>query len=281
MANKSWKTALAGLLAIIGVAIIFIGFAAYFWKFHDDLSIETSDWGNFGSYAAGIGALALGCASIAALLFASVIVPEEIERFRREEQRARAASDMSKLFYSRDYYVNIIVPVWDIATKWLSWEGSEGERYRRDVAGGQFLFAQAPFQDEQGANSVPFQNHISLRSHFEPIANQSSPNEHMILSMWLTFWHDLQAAIANGVISEQEAVAKFSGFYAWTHDFIQQLWMVGECLGAMKMVKAPAEKAALWKSLGSLERCFYGEDYRREKNETRAEEIARAIASSC
>lgn len=251
-ARMSWAKIAALVLALFALMSVGIGFWLYRDTFGHHLSNMSSEWGNFGSYAAGIFAFSFGSASLAAVLYASVMVPEQLERNRR-------IAEVSNLFYSQDYYLGVIVPIWEVATKWLSWDDPEkGLVYRRDVAGGQFCFKQVGFVDQQAADRLPFQNPINLRGHFMrfPIGEfPKSPNEHMLLSIWVRFWIDLEASIHAGLVRSRDARTSLARFYESYVPFMRELWMVGKALS-----KGSGEdlENQHWFLLAALEQRFYG-----------------------
>jgi len=270
------------VLAGVALISVVVGPGLYFYQFGSlGLSPKSDDWGAFGSYCAGIFALAFGAASLAALLYASVMVPERIERERRIEQQKRTLAELSKAFYAADYYLGVIVPVWQIACKWLCWVDNQGEgaAYRRDVAGAQFVFKQIDFKTEADANAVPFQNPISLRGHFTrwPAGGYPEPpNEHMLLTMWVRFWCDLETAIRHGSIIEADALASFSRFYSWYWGFMRELWMVGKALHAVQPTGLEREN---WFLLSALEERFFGTHSLKPEMVDRAVEIAVSLDS--
>lgn len=174
--------------------------------------------------------IAVSLLSLAA--FASI--PLGLELRRQSEASQKEITRLTNILSDRFFYVEVIAVTWEVASKWLSWTGECGDRYRVEVAGAMLVFEQKSFASPEAAEEVPYQNRIRFQPHTDPLGGFSKgdgsdfnrPNEHMIFSIWLSFWRDVERDIRHRRISVWDAYERLSHFYCWHHDFHQQLWMV-------------------------------------------------------
>lgn len=171
-----------------------------------------------------------------ALSFLVVVsIPIVLELYRKSDSKQSEISRLANIISDRLFYVEVTAVSWEIASKWISWKGIYGDIYRVQVVGGMIIFRQFPFNNEHEAQFVPFQNRIRFQGHHEPLsgflnsekgADINRPNEHMILTIWLNYWKEVERDIYYKRISEKDAYERLSFIYSWFHDFHQQLWMV-------------------------------------------------------
>lgn len=97
------------------------------------------------------------------------------------------------------------------------------------------IFRHRDFGGEAECRGVPFQNVIRFHRHFDPMhqfptsseaTTHSGSNEHMMLTIWINYWKEVERSIAQDRISEVYAYERLSHFFGWFAAFHQQLWMV-------------------------------------------------------
>ncbi|MGB3472519.1 MAG: hypothetical protein WBA51_17020 [Erythrobacter sp.] len=171
-------------------------------------------------------------------LVAVAAIPIILERTRQSEARQREIARLVNVITDRYYYVEVLAVVWEITTKWVAWTGNEGDSYRVDVAGGMIVFEHRTFDGPEDAKTVPFQNQIRFQGHNEPLSGFAGreetavfvPNEHMILTVWLSFWKEVERDIRHRRIEEEDAYERLQHLYSWFHELHQQMWMVEHIL---------------------------------------------------
>lgn len=221
---------LSVVLVAFALAIAFIGLIAYFSKFPGSmLSGDHTRWSEFGGFVGAVVALSSVFVSSAIAIYATIVLPRQL-RDEANQQRAKdEIHEFTRRFFDRGFYLNIMAPTWEIATKWLHWEGEKGDEYRLDVFGGRYFYDYKKFNTLKEANEARFQNKIHTHRHFEPIKYEgASPpqNEHMILTMWWAFWQDLARGIKSGNVLGEDAKERFAREYAHWLDFHQQHWIL-------------------------------------------------------
>lgn len=231
--TSAWRSREGRLVigaAVLAIGVIATAILAYVVEFGSwEFSPNHQRWSEFGGFLSAFIAISTTMATIAVGIAVSIIFPRALERQAEVERRARVAADLSKDFFSRPFYLEIIVPAWEIASKWISWQSRQGDDYRYQVLGGQFLFEPCDFLDEKDANRVLFQNRIHFEHHFaerDGDEQRLNWNEHMILSMWVRFWASLELACQNNTITDEHAQNNFANFYEWWLRFMRQMWMV-------------------------------------------------------
>ncbi|WP_162916923.1 hypothetical protein [Cohaesibacter haloalkalitolerans] len=220
--------------------------------------------------------------SVFIVLVASVVFARISEKNKIKQEKREILANVSNNFYSYINYLQVILPSWDIATKWLSWEGEDGDLYRYDLIGALLLYEQRPFKNHDECRKVPFQNDISFRGHFDLISENdimNRTNEHMIMTIFLRFWLHLDTLMESSSVSENEAISRFADMHAWYKNFLQQVWLVQKEITSVGLDKYPAEKNLEFDCLENLDKRFYGSNYLREENKLRAALIAEDIVS--
>lgn len=174
---------------------------------------------------------AIACISLTAV----ICIPLTLEAFRRKTQAADEVARFSQALLDRTFYTEVLAVAWEVNTKWLHWTGEKGNDYRFEVAGGMIIFRHRDFGGEAECRSVPFQNIIRFHRHFEAMhrfptsseaTTHSGSNEHMMLTIWINYWKEVERSIAQDRISEVQAYERLSHFFGWFAAFHQQLWMV-------------------------------------------------------
>lgn len=191
-------------------------------------------------------------------LVAVAFIPIILERTRQSEARQREIARLVSVITDRHYYIEVLAVTWEIATKWVAWTGKDGDSYRVDVAGSMIVFEHHTFDESDSAKNVPFQNNIRFQGHNEPLSSFVDgdktavfvPNEHMMLTVWLSFWKEVERDIRHRRIEEKDAYERLQHLYSWFHDLHQQMWMVEHILrtsgySSQNSLKALSEIASL------------------------------------
>ena len=261
--EKWLDPAVLGLLflALFALAAIGVNFVFFTWKFAGrDLPVSIASWGAFGSYMGAMLQAFMAAATLLAVLLASVFLDRQskqrqaLEDKAREERRerdeqARAALRLSEIMYDHQFYIKVVAPSWEIASKWMYWEGAAGDRYRQDVAAGMFLEradALRKFASAEAAHQLRFQNVIRFQPHYHPYdfphpgQSRSELSEHMVLVIWIRFWCHVCWLHDEGMVSPEMVRSLFQDWYSSWRPFMMQLRFVGEVL-----VKTPGYNEAM------------------------------------
>jgi len=245
--NQRTKSFIVRVCAALLIAVLISSIGAYVAKFGTELSTEHARWGEFGSYLSGVLGVALTAATLAIAVYATAHLPEYLDAQKAAADRVKTTVEMSRTLYDRGFYVSISAPAWEIAVKWLYWEGIEADEYRRRVCGGMFLYAYPNFSSPQEANDHPYQNLIRFGSHFLPYGHSRegsavSPrydgivdqlSEHQVLVIWLQFWCNLYALLKAGLADEALVRTLFRDWYGSWLKFMLELRYVGGYLASV------------------------------------------------
>lgn len=242
MTDVGWKRT---AYFFVGLAIMapFLATGFFLSQFGDPdrFSGQPSDWGDFGGFFGAALTLSTASASIALAIIATVLLPRRIDREAERLRKNEEIRALKQRYYSDDFYLRIKAPAWECATKWIGWKGEAGDAYRCDVLGGGSAFEQKTFRTINEANDVKFQNHVSERSHYEGIsfdANFPKANEHMLLTMWWSFWEELAYALHADLIDKERARGRYAVEYGYWLDFHQQYWIATDFLNGEEVPEA-------------------------------------------
>lgn len=331
--NQSTRSTRFFVLSVcIGLIISFLGaIGTYIWKFGTDLSREHTRWGEFGSYVSGVLGFALTTGTLVIAVYATVYLPQQLEKQRAtaelkldeqkkaadkklenqkaaaelklEEQkkaaeRTRATVEISRILYDRSFYININAPAWEIAVKWLYWEGPEGNEYRYKVCGGMFLYdTYSNFHTAEEANAHPHQNLIRFGSHFLPYDHMKENDvaksmyigiidqlsEHQVLAIWVQFWCNLDVLLEEELVDRSLVRKLFKDWYSSWLQFMLQLRSVGDILAKTRNIDGRSSLGGdpqfeCFSQIEAIEKVLYesSQEYKDHDKDakTRADEIA-------
>lgn len=230
-------------LATIGACLLVLATiitAPYIYSFYSwGLASTPSDFSDFASYFGPMLSVSISIATLVAAIYATVQLPRFLEATKRDAGRTRATLDLQKYLYSRDFFLNVVSPSWEIAVKWTNWRGPKGDAYRRDVCGGYFLYEDRDFTESADLLNQPYQNPIRFHGHHLPFGYdpQSSEgggaiikelSEHQVLNLWIHFWTNLEVLVSSGILDVYLVAKLFGEMYSYWLPFMQQFRFTGE-----------------------------------------------------
>lgn len=217
------------LFAILALCTFFI---TTFFLTHG-LTVEPSEpkdyfsiWGAFGDFFGAVIQAIIAILTIFAAVFLATF-----HQFKG--QTVRESVKLSELMYDREFYIHIVAPSWEIATKWLNWEGEGGNAYRRSVLAGDVINIQPTmkFENKDRANARLFKNPLDFRDHYAMNPRDvafSNLSEHMVLTIWIQFWNHVYY-LKKHELAEDHTLADLLGpWYRNWHPFMCELRLVSE-----------------------------------------------------
>lgn len=281
--DLKWGLVWVLVLFLIGLVIIIAPYVPVFYR--HPIADDPTRWMEFGSY---FGPMLAGISSFATLLvlvvtaLASSLLPVAFEESRSAADRIKATIDISRILYDREYYIYVSTPTWEIAVKWLYWEGPDGDEYRRAVSGTKFLHegSYEAFTFPEDVNRQPYQNLIRFEPHTMPYGYGgrttaiSELSEHEALNLWIQFWCRLQALLAHRLVDETLARTLFADWYRVWLGFMLQLRFVGQTIE--ETIKGEA-KISWFSQIAEIEKVLFRNDANYEQAVTHAKARAADI----
>lgn len=220
---------ITGMVALV-VLLAIVAFTNYRSIFGGPISTNPDDWAVFSGFVSAISSASIGLVTV----FLAWKVPHTIqERSDRTQQQINVTTAYSR-FYSYDHYIQVICPMWDVVQKWLYLpDDSEGTRYRLQVFGAQFISIHKTQDCAASLFEHPFNNTLGKQNHLENFGTderQNMVNEHMILSMFHSFWRDIEHDIEREALDRGDVCSKLKDMYSHYRIIFQQLWMVSAYL---------------------------------------------------
>jgi hypothetical protein len=219
----------------------------------------------FGGYFGPMLAAILSFANLVVLVvaaYASSLLPKAFEEKRLRADRIKTTLDISRILYDREFYLYVSAPTWEIAVKWLYWEGQDGDEYRRVVSGTKFLYEETSkkFKLPVEVNSRPYQNLIRFEPHTMPYGYTESAttiselSEHQVFNIWIQFWCRLQALLEEELVDEHLVRRLFADLYRAWLNFMLELPFVGEelekeisCFSQIDEIEKVLSVGAIWR----------------------------------
>ena len=128
-----WSKIAVGLI-FMGIMASVVGVVAYWLTFGSlGLSEDHGRWSEFGAFFGSIMTFTTALTSIAIAIFATIVLPRRLDEQREAMSSKSEINAFTRRYYDRDFYLGIMVPAWECASKWLGWEGPDGDRYRESV----------------------------------------------------------------------------------------------------------------------------------------------------
>jgi len=208
------------------------------------IEADPTRWSEFGSYLGATLGIAISLSTLLLGICATLYLPDFFESRKAHAERVRATLKFSQQLFGRQFTLELAAPAWEIAVKWLLWQGPEGDEYRRCVAASKFLYEHKPFSTSEEANAHPYQNLIRFSNHMLPLnhasaTDQSSHNstcvitelsEYQVLMLWIQFWCGLEVLFTNNLIDRALAQGLFKNTYRWWLEFMLQFRLTGQAL---------------------------------------------------
>ncbi|WP_341645369.1 hypothetical protein [Thauera sp. SDU_THAU2] len=222
--GRLWGSLLASASILLFI-FSFVVVALFHWFFNGFLGAgHVTDWVNYASFVAPLlQVLAMALTAVIAIWIGKN-VQLSIEKNRRKDELSREVNRketdatrelvrLSEQMFDMQFYIKITAPMWEVAYKWMYWEGHGGDEYRAQVLCGDLSIEKGFFSDPVEAVG-PVGNVIRFIPHYLPYDqvgvkhNASQINElseHMVLMTWKRFWVHLNFLIEEKIINEEAA----------------------------------------------------------------------------
>lgn len=210
----------ATLIPVIGALVAF--------SFTGNLIISPAglgDWGAYASFLTSMFQVIIGITTVAAALVATFILSRQIEERKEKDEQNMMAIRLSEMMYDKDFYVSVAAPSWEVATKWLRWQGDAGDAYRLQVISEVIdLSPRDEFHTPEEANNRGYHNLTRFVDHFTPYDRGGEVftelSEHMALTSWFRFWCHVDFLLERGLVPEDAIQELFGGWYRNWYPFM-------------------------------------------------------------
>lgn len=157
------------------------------------------------------------------LAVVAVVVTVGLYSFQKRKEKKEKTIDFSKRHEDRDFYIQVLSPVWKISLKWKYLPFEHREKYQRVVAMGWVGFeSQEP--EEILSNWIPdFKlTEDYVKEHYLEKLNIDSQTEHEALTMYIHFWTEFWVALKQDLIDEKICI-NIAQQYQYHKDFFFEL----------------------------------------------------------
>lgn len=192
---------------------------------------NVGDWSSYASFLTSLFQVIISITTVAAALFATFVISRQIDERKDKDERNMAAIRLSEMMYDKDFYVSVVGPSWEVVTKWLHWEGKDGDDYRLQVVS-EFVDVDPlrKFTTPEEAAARRFHNVTRFVPHYTPYpATQAFTelSEHMALNTWLKFWAHVDFLLQEELVTQQAMRELFQGWYRNWYRFMYEYRVAG------------------------------------------------------
>jgi hypothetical protein len=251
----TWAAGVASLLVFVVVALASARYAYRFFGSWLGNNSGQDDWASFSTALMPMLQTLLGVATLMVAIYIGSEINAQLEERRRLDERSRIkAADqasrnrellrLSEMLVNVEFYTKVTYPAWEVALKWLGWEGERGDRYRAQVVAGEVDLPVKAFLIHP-----EFSYFVREHHHNHPYDAVDDPArscglrelpESLAFATWIRFWRHVKFLVDEQFLDAEGVRQLLKEWYVWWAPFMAEYLEV--TMRCLKALDQPADK---------------------------------------
>jgi hypothetical protein len=238
--------------AVVVLLVTLTSLVWYFWRFFLlplGASSSARQWADFSNTMMPMLQTLVGIATLGAAIYVASEINSRFEERRRLEEQSRIEAEkeagrdrellrLSEMLVNVEFYTKVTYPAWEVALKWLGWEGQKGDKYRAQVVAGEVEFPIRVYLDHPDFSYWIREHHHNHPYDMDRIGTRgcgiSELPESLAFATWMRFWHHIKFLIDQGFLRKEGVRKLLKEWYVWWAPFMAEyLEVTRECLEAL------------------------------------------------